>query len=80
MYMAFGVKEKVPDDSPAQGDVVSGDLGIALPLIIFGGCSLLAGFLALLLPETLNRKLPDTVEDAKNFTRYVLKTLKILSS
>ena len=24
MYMAFGVKEKVPDDSPAQGDVVVG--------------------------------------------------------
>ncbi|XP_049952003.1 organic cation transporter protein-like [Schistocerca serialis cubense] len=34
-----------------------------LPLLIFGTVSTTAAFLALILPETLNRKLPDTIED-----------------
>ncbi|KAF4533496.1 hypothetical protein B566_EDAN000981, partial [Ephemera danica] len=37
------------------------------PLIIFGGLTFLAGVLALLLPETLNRKLPETIEDGEKF-------------
>jgi len=51
------------------GDMIEGDLGVALPLIIFGGVSVVAGLLALLLPETLNRTLPDTVQDAKDFAK-----------
>ncbi|EDX06893.1 GD25780 [Drosophila simulans] len=35
-----------------------------LPLLLFGTLSLVAGLLSLLLPETFNRKLPDTVEEA----------------
>ncbi|KAL7735850.1 hypothetical protein ACLKA6_017848 [Drosophila palustris] len=35
-----------------------------LPLLLFGGVSLVAGFLSLLLPETFHRKLPDTVAEA----------------
>ncbi|KAH8297328.1 hypothetical protein KR044_010416 [Drosophila immigrans] len=36
-----------------------------LPLLLFGGASLLAGFLSLLLPETFHKKLPDTVSITK---------------
>lgn len=36
----------------------------ALPFITFGGTAILTGFLILLLPETLNKKLPDTIDEA----------------
>ncbi|XP_059154009.1 organic cation transporter protein-like [Physella acuta] len=49
--------------------VTSYHVGKALPLIIFGGSSILAGLLALLLPETSKKNLPDTIEEAKNFGR-----------
>lgn len=48
-------------------DVVKGDIGTALPLVIFGSLSVAVGLLVLFLPETSNKVLPDTVEDAKNF-------------
>ncbi|KAH9525161.1 hypothetical protein Btru_000513 [Bulinus truncatus] len=51
------------------GNVIQGDIAVVLPLFIFGGTSIIAGLLALLLPETVNRMLPETVEDAKNFGR-----------
>ncbi|XP_059154043.1 organic cation transporter protein-like isoform X4 [Physella acuta] len=51
------------------GNVVGGDLAVILPLLIFGSLSLAAGLCALILPETANRQLPDTVQDAKNFGR-----------
>ncbi|KAL3856232.1 hypothetical protein ACJMK2_011009 [Sinanodonta woodiana] len=37
----------------------------AVPLILFGAVTLLGGILTLLLPETRDRKLPDTVEDVE---------------
>ncbi|XP_029299281.1 solute carrier family 22 member 13 [Cottoperca gobio] len=39
----------------------------ATPLLIFGTSPLLGAVLALALPETANRPLPDTVEDAENW-------------
>lgn len=43
----------------------------ATPLVIFGTFPLLGAILALALPETANRPLPDTVEDAENWdVRY----------
>ncbi|XP_046546409.1 organic cation transporter protein-like [Haliotis rubra] len=36
-----------------------------LPMLIFGGVSFIAGLLVLLLPETLNVKLPETIKDAE---------------
>ncbi|GFN93714.1 organic cation transporter protein [Plakobranchus ocellatus] len=47
--------------------LTSGHWDVAVPLMIFGGLSVAAGLLVLFLPETSNRVLPDTVEDAKSF-------------
>lgn len=42
-----------------------------IPLVIFGTSPLLGAVLALALPETADRPLPDTVEDAENWdSRY----------
>ncbi|XP_015524354.1 organic cation transporter protein [Neodiprion lecontei] len=38
-----------------------------LPLVIFGSCSFLAGLLSLYLPETLNAKLPESIQDGEHF-------------
>lgn len=41
----------------------------ALPLVVFGGFSMIAGFLSLLLPETLGCNLPDTLSEAEDIGR-----------
>ncbi|XP_046560422.1 organic cation transporter protein-like isoform X1 [Haliotis rubra] len=41
-----------------------------IPTLIFGSITALAGFLALRLPETLNRKLPENIRDAENLMTY----------
>ncbi|BFZ09185.1 hypothetical protein BsWGS_12224 [Bradybaena similaris] len=51
------------------GRLIEGDFSVALPLLIFGGASILAGLLALSLPETSDKALPETVEEAKYFGR-----------
>ncbi|XP_064595129.1 organic cation transporter protein-like [Liolophura sinensis] len=49
------------------GKLIGGDMETALPLIVFGAASVTAGLAALVLPETLSRKLPDTIEDGIKF-------------
>jgi len=51
--------------------LVGGKVGEALPLIVFGIVAVAAGLLCLQLPETLNRQLPDTIEEAENLGRCV---------
>ncbi|ESO85015.1 hypothetical protein LOTGIDRAFT_131162 [Lottia gigantea] len=51
------------------GTLISGDIGTALPLIVFGCSSVVAGILSLYLPETLRKTLPETIQDAKYFGR-----------
>ncbi|OAD53882.1 Organic cation transporter protein [Eufriesea mexicana] len=38
-----------------------------LPFVIFGSCVLFGGAMSLLLPETLNKKLPETIQDGELF-------------
>lgn len=49
--------------------MVPGNFGRALSLVTFGTFTIAAGFLALFLPETLNRQLPESIEDAEHFGR-----------
>ncbi|XP_046345229.1 organic cation transporter protein-like [Haliotis rufescens] len=51
------------------GIIVGGQLAEALPLIVFGVSTISAGLLSLLLPETKDKKLPETIEDAIVFGR-----------
>ncbi|XP_043286002.1 organic cation transporter protein [Venturia canescens] len=37
------------------------------PLVIFGTCALIGGVVSLLLPETLNKKLPESIQDGELF-------------
>lgn len=38
-----------------------------LPLIIFGTVTLIGGCLSLILPETLNKQLPESIADGEQF-------------
>ena len=64
-----------------QGLVVGGDLGRVLPMAVFGISAVVASLLSLILPETLNRRLPETIEDTVGFDRsalIVLDTYRVL--
>ncbi|KAF7277417.1 hypothetical protein GWI33_007518, partial [Rhynchophorus ferrugineus] len=46
-----------------------------LPLLIFGSLALIGGILSLVLPETLNKKLPETIEEGELFGQKIKKKL-----
>jgi len=47
-----------------------GSLGRQLPLVIFGILSVVGGFMALPLPETRHRPLPETIEDVEDYDAF----------
>ena len=53
-----------------QATLIKGDIADAIPLTVFGIANFVGAALCLTLPETLNRKLPDTIAEADNFDRY----------
>ncbi|XP_078324705.1 organic cation transporter protein-like isoform X3 [Crassostrea virginica] len=54
--------------------IVDGRFEQALPFVVFGVSSVLAGLLSLILPETLGANLPETIEDGKNFPHHKKST------
>ena len=48
------------------------NVGQELPMLVFGSVSIASGALSLILPETLHRELPETLEDVIDFNKYVL--------
>ena len=49
-----------------QAKLTSGPISQALPLMVFGGASVLAGLMAFILPETLGEDLPETFQHSLN--------------
>ncbi|XP_011689430.1 PREDICTED: organic cation transporter protein-like [Wasmannia auropunctata] len=43
------------------------EIWMPLPLVIFGSSALFGGLMSLLLPETLNKKLPESIQDGELF-------------
>ena len=53
--------------NPPKQIILLGEVNERLPFIVLGGSALLGGIFALLnLPETLGKKLPETMEEALN--------------
>ncbi len=43
---------------------------VPLPYVVYGAVSILVGVVTCALPETLRRRLPETLDDVENFHRY----------
>lgn len=54
----------------SQEDYTEGPVGVASPMMFYGGMSIFAGLLNICLPETRGKPMPETVEDLKNDLRY----------
>ena len=47
--------------------LLQGKVNVALPYVFIGGLALLGTLASMFLPETLNHKLPETVDEAQDF-------------
>ncbi|XP_031841395.1 organic cation transporter [Nomia melanderi] len=52
------------------------EIWMPLPFVIFGSCVLTGGMMSLLLPETLNKKLPESIQDGELFGKKPSKKEK----
>ncbi|XP_076278344.1 organic cation transporter [Lasioglossum baleicum] len=52
------------------------NIWMPLPFVIFGSCVLTGGVMSLLLPETLNKKLPESIQDGELFGKKPSKKEK----
>ncbi|OWF45914.1 organic cation transporter protein-like [Mizuhopecten yessoensis] len=64
---AGGIAAPYIADSAA---LIGGTVGKVFPSGIFGALAIIAGLTSLFLPETLNRELPETIEDGKQFGKH----------
>ena len=48
---------------------IMGDLWEPLPFVLFGVLAIAGGLVALILPETLGKNLPETIEEGEQFGR-----------
>ncbi|XP_062580306.1 organic cation transporter protein-like [Saccostrea cucullata] len=62
-----------------SGVLIGGQFGQAVPLVIFGGASVLAGLLSLKLPETLDESLPESIDDGIAFGTPEYRKKSLLS-
>ncbi|XP_033741881.1 organic cation transporter protein-like [Pecten maximus] len=62
--------------APYIADSVRGMVGKVFPLGIFGLLAITAGLSSLYLPETLNKPLPETIEDGKRFGKCKIPGLE----
>lgn len=53
-------------------EVIGGDLGVAMPLVVFGLFAFVSGLLALALPETKGRHLPESIKDSIQYTNQTI--------
>ena len=51
--------------APYVATAAKDHMGRNAPILVFGVTAFIAGILALLLPETMNRKLPDTIDESE---------------
>lgn len=56
------------------------EVSTSLPLVVFGTSSIVAGLSSLILPETVNKKLPETTQDAEQLGKYVLSQVCVVVS
>ena len=54
---------------------MNSDWASALPLTVFGVAAIIGGILSFTLPETAYKKLPDSIGEADNLSRYVMNML-----
>jgi hypothetical protein len=53
-----------------------GKHGRVIPILIFGACAALGGFLTLLLPETHGHVLPESIEEGERHLRVIHTIMK----